>query len=691
MPTKTETIRLLLLHESRDDAEQLLNLIRNSGKATRGQLIDSTDTLLSALNNGTWDLMLLRPEADGITAMECLMHMQKMQKDIPAIMLLDENDSEEITECLRDGYRDAVPVNEGERITFVINRELDNLKERRLRRQTELALKDVEKRCAVLLDSSRDAITYVIDGMHTYANDAYLELFGYEDAEDLEGMPILDMVAPSNHREFKDFLRNYNAGTSKSDEFTCDGICTDGSEIQTRMTFSAASFDGEPCTQIVIRTNQADAELQERLKEISSQDLLTGLFNRNHFSQSLDEEIETVTNNHLTSTVLYIQLDNFSAIQSDVGMAGADIVLSDTATLLRESFSDNTMARFGDDIFTVIISDSSLESGAEAAEAFRTKLEDHLSEVQDRTVQVTASIGVTLVTDTTSDGQVIITRALQASELVKEENPLGNGVHSFDPSTLNTGDTEDTEALLQSAIDKNLFKILFQPVIDLRGNSGELYEVLLRMVNEQGEEISPAEFLGPAANQDLCEKIDRWVILQSIKMLSDHREQGHNSRIMINITGESLKDQTLLPWLSVALKASRMPSDAIIFQFSETDATTYLKQAKEFTKGLKELHCKISISRFGCSLNPFNNLKHLEVDYLKIDGSFTKDIGSEESKESLKELVTAAHAQGKLTIIPLVESAAILSTLWQIGVNYIQGYYLQEPSDQMNYDFSSDD
>jgi len=95
MPTKTETIKLLLLHESRDDAEQLLNLIRNSGKATRGQLIDSTDTLLSLLNNGTWDLMLLRPEADGITAMECLMHMQKMQKDIPAIMLLDENDSED--------------------------------------------------------------------------------------------------------------------------------------------------------------------------------------------------------------------------------------------------------------------------------------------------------------------------------------------------------------------------------------------------------------------------------------------------------------------------------------------------------------------------------------------------------------------------------------------------------------------
>ncbi|OUS26786.1 ferrous iron transporter C [Gammaproteobacteria bacterium 45_16_T64] len=691
MSTKTETIKLLLLHESRDDAEQLLNLIRNSGKATRGQLIDSTDSLLAALNNSSWDMMLLRPEADGITAMECLMHMQKMQKDIPAIMLLDDNDSEEITECLRDGYRDAVPVDEGERLTFVINRELDNLRERRLRRQTELALKDAEKRCSVLLDSSRDAITYVIDGMHTYANDAYLELFGYDDAEDLEGMPILDMVAPSSHHEFKDFLRHYNAGTSGNDEFTCNGICTDGSEIQSRMSFSSATFDSEPCTQIVIRTNQADAELQERLKEISSQDLLTGLYNRSHFTHELDTTIESAINKSQTSVVLYIQLDNFSTIQSDVGMAGADIVLSDMATLLRDMFPKNTLARFGDDIFCVLISDTSLEQGNSLAEDFRVKVEDHLSEVQDRTVQVTTSIGVTLISEATNDSQVIITRAHQASEMVKEENPLGNGVHSFDPTSIARNDETDTETLLQDAIDRGLFKILFQPVIDLRGNSGELYEVLLRMVNEQGDEISPSEFLGSASNQDLCEKIDRWVILQSIKMLSQHRESGHNSRIMINITGESLKDQTLLPWLSVALKASRMPSDAIIFQFSETDATTYLKQAKEFTKSLKELHCKTAISRFGCSLNPFNNLKHLEVDYLKIDGSFTKDIGSDESKESLKELVTAAHAQGKLTIVPFVESATILSTLWQIGVNYIQGYYLQEPTEQMDYDFSSED
>jgi diguanylate cyclase (GGDEF)-like protein/PAS domain S-box-containing protein len=692
MSKKAETIKLLILHESRDDAEQLMNLIRNSGRATRGQLIDSADTLLSALNSGQWDLMLLRPEAEGMTAHECLQQVKKLDKDIPALLLIDGNEAEQITEGLMNGFEDVVPADDEERLMLVIQRELRNLGERRGRRLAEFNLREAEKRCNVLLDSSRDAITYVTDGMHTYANQAYLELFGYDDAEDLEGMPIMDMVSPKDHENFKNFLRAYSAGESDSNEFVCHGICTDGTEIQARMIFSNATYDGEPCTQILIRTNQADAQLQERLKEISSQDLLTGLFNRQHFTQELDKTLQWATTNSKTAVIFYIQLDNFAAIQSDIGMAAADMVISDIAMLLKEAVPQGAvLARFGDEIFTVIIKEKTLDQGAALAEKIRAGIEDHMSEVQERTVQVTASIGVTLISENSENSEAVITRVHQTSEGVREGKPLGNGVNVFDPASVKKIDANDTAAVVQDAIDRGLFKLLFQPVIDLRGGGGELYEAFLRMVDDNGKEVSPADFLGAASQQELSEKIDRWVILQSIKLLADHRASGHDTRLIINITGESLRDQTLLPWLSVALKAARMPSDAIIFQFNESDATTYLKQAKDFTRGLRELHCKVSLSRFGCSLNPFNNLKHLEVDYLKIDGSFTKDLGSKESQDALKEMVASAHSQGKLTIAPFVESAAMLSTLWQIGVNYIQGYYLQAPTEKMNYDFSSDE
>src|SRR5690606_36254356 len=146
---------LLILHESRDDAEQLMNLIRNSGRATRGQLIDGADTLLGALNGGQWDLMLLRPEAEGMTAYECLQQVKKLDKDIPALLLIDGNDNDEITEGLMNGFEDVVPKDEDERLMLVIQRELRNLSDRRGRRLAEHNLREAEKRCNVLLDSSR--------------------------------------------------------------------------------------------------------------------------------------------------------------------------------------------------------------------------------------------------------------------------------------------------------------------------------------------------------------------------------------------------------------------------------------------------------------------------------------------------------------------------------------------------------
>jgi diguanylate cyclase (GGDEF)-like protein/PAS domain S-box-containing protein len=689
MNSKTETVKVLILHESRDEAEHLLNLIRNAGRAARGQLLDSSETLLECLGNSAWDLMLLRPETDDLNAQDCVMHVRRQSRDIPAILLVDSHNPEDIVENLREGFVDVIPVGERERLQMVISRELANLGERRLRRHAELALKEAEKRCAALLATSRDAITYVTDGMLTYANQAFQDLFGYDDPDELEGTPIMDMVSPDYHEALKHFLRIYAGGDSKTNEFTCKGICTDGSEIHCSMVFSAATYDGEPCTQIMIRTNQADAQLQERLKEISSQDLLTGLFNRNHFIQLLEQAAEWTVRESKSAALLYMHLDNFDDIKSDVGIGGADIVLGDVASLLRNIMPHATLSRFADEIFTAIVDEANLTDGHDTAERTRATIEDHLFAVNERTVRTTVSIGVTLISEASSNVHDALNQAHLASERVRSSPKGGNGIEVYDP-TAERRKGMDVGAKVQDAIDRGLFKILFQPVMDLRGGGGELYEVFMRMVDENGKNVSPSEFLGHAQVQEMREKIDRWVILQSIKSLADHRANGHNTKLLINVTAESLRDQTLLPWLSVAIKAARMPADALIFQFSEQDATTYLRQAKEFTRGLKELHCNISISRFGCSLNPFNTLKHLEVDFLKLDGSFTKDLGLPEQRENLKEIVTTAHSMGKLTIASFVESASVLSSLWQIGVNFIQGYYLQAPTEQMDYDFNAE-
>ncbi|MEO9702507.1 EAL domain-containing protein, partial [Marinobacter alexandrii] len=243
------------------------------------------------------------------------------------------------------------------------------------------------------------------------------------------------------------------------------------------------------------------------------------------------------------------------------------------------------------------------------------------------------------------------------------------------------------EAILK-ALEDNRFKLLFQPIINLRGEGEEHYEAFVRMLDKDDEEVSPYDFLPPMGPADTAIKIDRWVILQTIKQLSNHRSHGHDTRLFLNITAETLQDQTFTAWLSVALKAARLPGDSLVFQIREGDANNYMKQAKEFSKAVHELHCKVSIGQFGCALNPFNTLKHIDTDYVKIDGSFTEEIQKNDAaKEQVKEMVKTLQNSGKLTIIPLVENAGVLATLWQAGVNYIQGYYLQAPVPEMNYDF----
>ena len=175
-------------------------------------------------------------------------------------------------------------------------------------------------------------------------------------------------------------------------------------------------------------------------------------------------------------------------------------------------------------------------------------------------------------------------------------------------------------------------------------------------------------------------------------MLSVHRAKGHATRLTINLTCNSVTDEEFLKWLSVAIKAARLPSDAVIFQITEKDAITYLRQTREFIEGLRSMYCRASLSRFGLIEDPFETLRHLPVDMVKLDGSYIENMGIAEGKsEALIDCIEKLQGAGKLTVVPMVENANALSTLWQAGANYIQGHYLQEPSTEMDYDFSTEE
>ncbi|MBU2012351.1 MAG: EAL domain-containing protein [Gammaproteobacteria bacterium] len=687
MALQKKTIRLLILEDSQNEAERLVSLFRNAGQATRVHRLTSSDDLAEALKQ-TWDLLINAPQSENLDPSEAISAIRRQAKDIPILQLTAGNDAEAITEALMLGAQDALPQGEDEWLLLVANRELANLEERRARRSAEVALREAEKRCQLLLDSSVDAIAYVHDGMHIYANRAYLELFGYDDVEDLEGMPMIDLISGTDQSRFKTFLKNYQS-MEGSAELACGGVRADGDTLKIRMHFSPAAYDGEPCIQVVIRAENDSAELQ-KLREISSQDPVTGLLNRNSFLEVIDAAVERAINAGQPASLAYIRVDRFAALQADIGLTDSDQLLNQLATLLRGHFpGEAQLARFADDVFAVLQPGVIPQQAEPELRKLLTKVEGQLLDVGGRTVQTTLSIGVAGLDEKTAKAQDAIDRAHRCADELSD----GNALKLYNPAdelaaAANRG---DIVAMLKQALESNSFRLLFQPIISLRGDSFEHYEVLLRLLDPQGVEVPPNEFLSTAADAGLAAKIDRWVILNSIKLLAEHRAKGHRTRLFLHLSAASIQDPSLLPWLGVVLKASRLPGDSLAFEFGEADAVAYLKPAKALAQGLNGLGCRTALAQFGCVLNPFNTLKHLDAEFIKVDGSYTQDLTRQENQEALKALLAELHEQQKQSIVPFVESATVLATLWQAGVSYIQGHYLQGPSQSMDYDFASDE
>lgn len=686
MPTEKKTVRLLILEDSQNEAERLVSLFRNAGHATRVHRLTSSDDLADALQQG-WDLLIAAPHSENLDPGEALNAIRRQGKDIPFLQRVADKDEEAITEAMMLGAQDGVPEGDDERLLLVAERELKNLEERRARRSAEVALREAEKRCQLLLDSSVDAITYVHDGMHIYANRSYVELFGYNEADDLAGMPMIDLIHSGDQAAFKDFLKNYQSSEGHAD-LQCSGVRDNGSQFRARMTFSPATYDGEPCTQVVIRAETGNAELEEKLREISSQDLVTGLFNRVHFFERLDQACERAVKDGSAATLALLRIDRYAALLGEIGLADGDLLLTDCANLLRQHFGERAqLARFADDSFAALLPGLTPQQSEEALRGLLKKAEGHLFDIGGRSVQLTLSIGVAGIGEQNAQGQQVVERALRCLEQLTD----GNALKLYDPAEelAAAASRGNLVAMVQQALDSNGFQLLFQPIISLHGDEHENYEVLLRLHTPQGEPVAPAEFLTAAQDSGLAEKVDRWVLLNAIRLLCEHRAKGHNTHLFIPLGAASLQDPMLLPWLSAALKAARLPADALVLQFCEPDAVAYLKQAKTLSQGLGELHCKVALSQFGGALNPFNTLRHLHVDFVKIDGSFIDNLADAERQENLKSLIAGLHAQAKLTVVPNVDNASMLSTLWQTGVNYVQGLYLQGPSLRMDYEFAS--
>lgn len=688
MAKAEKVLRILLVEDSVEDAEQVISLLRNAGIAVRPNRVDNAEQLRTALDGAT-DLVLVSPKIKSPTLPEVVQIVNRSGKDISVLQLADAITQDTLLKYLREGAREVALRTVADHLQLVVMREFENLSTRRSLRKMEAAWRESERRAHSLLGSSRDPIAYVHEGMHVYANRAYLEMFGFEEFDEIEGLAILDLIAGDDAEKFRNVLRLLSRGEKPPEKLNVKAQRPDGETFDAMMELSEASIEGEPATQIIFRQQTVGAEIAEQLDQLKRQDLVTGLSNRQHFIAELEKAVGNANGGKIEQAVLYIEIDNYRKVLDQVGVGGADLLLGDVAQLLKELASpQDVVARFADHTFTAILVGRNHDGAIQFTDMLRKRFEERIFDVGKRSVSLTSSIGICLLTEKVPGAQFVLDKANEASR--KAQTDGGNRVQVFDPAAQDKADAaKDREwlELIKNAVERDGFVLFYQPIVSLQGQEGEFYEVLLRMQGEKGE-ILPGQFLPIAERFGMLPQIDRWVIGHVLKVLQERHKQGRLTTFFVKLTPQAIDDGSLLPWVAQQLKAARVPGDRLVFEMPESMVVTHLKAAKFFQKGLEQLKCGFALEKFGSGLNSFQLLKHVGANYVKLDRIYMADLAkNQEHQHKIRDMCEQARSLGRMTVAEFVEDAASMSILFSCGVNFVQGNFLAEPEKVMAYDF----
>jgi diguanylate cyclase (GGDEF)-like protein/PAS domain S-box-containing protein len=691
MASSDSVIRLLFVEDRLDDAEHLISILRNGGIAVRPNRPESEDDLARMLKEQPVDLVLASHVAKGIPFKVVLDAVHACGKDIPVLATVQNITEESLLAIQVAGARAIVLRNKSEQLQRTVREEFATLDQRRSVRRLEAALRETERRCDALIASSRDPIAYVHEGMHIRANQAYLEMFGYESFEEIEGLPLLDMIAGSDAGKFKDLLKKLSKGEAPPKNLELKAQRSDGEAFDAMMEFAQASYEGEPCLQIVIHQRTVDVEMVKELDVLRQRDQVTGLFNRQHFTGELDAAIAAAATGRGDQALLLIELDAYSALLNEIGLGSADTLLERTARRLESALGHSAIAaRFSDHGFAVLVREANHVISKELAERIRAAFQGHIIEVGDRSISPTVSIGGVQIGEKIASTQQVLVKAGQCLQDAITEG--GNRALIYDPAARDRAEEERiqqwVERIKAAISGSEGFVLNFQPVISLHGDGGEVYQVLLRMRGPTGEIVKPATFFPIAEEHGLVDQIDRWVIRNAVQAIAERKQQGKTTTLLVKLTPESVQDAALAAWVGVVLKQADVPGSQLVLSITEAKAFTNLKAAQDLQRSLAKLGCSVCLEQFGLGLNSFQLLSHIDASYIKIDQGLIGDLGKNaDNQKKVREIADKAKGMNKRTIAEGVQDAGSMTVLFTSSVNYVEGLFLAPPGPEMNYDF----
>lgn len=482
--------------------------------------------------------------------------------------------------------------------------------------------------------------------------------------------------------ELLDAFQNIISGSLNHYYHECELICVDGSQRYFAWHHSRLEGDEIQVLSVAIDITQRK-ENEAKIFYLAEHDQLTGLMNRQRFLTEVDEILPKIKRYGYVYTLLYLDLDGFKYVNDVSGHQAGDLVLGLVAKELLEVIrGEDVLARLGGDELAILLFDCNQESAIVVAE----KINTHLTSIKYPGLvgdhYISASIGIVEVADDKLDVKQLLANADIAMYQAKSKGGARWHVYSEGEQLLEKLQERILmEDQIKQALRDQRFIMVYQPILDIRRNCISHYEALVRMLREDGSMVPPMEFIEVAEKAGLIRELDHYVVNLVIRHWASLMEEGKQHKVAINLSGNSMTDTTLLQQLQgLFAEFPKLPSK-IIFEITETAAVADFASAREFIETVRGFGCAFSLDDFGVGFSSFYYVKHLPVDYVKLDGSFIRDLAdSPDDQIFVRALTEVARGFGKATVAEFVGDERSLALLRGFGVDYAQGYFIGKPS-----------
>jgi diguanylate cyclase (GGDEF)-like protein/PAS domain S-box-containing protein len=534
------------------------------------------------------------------------------------------------------------------------------------------------------VESSSSAV-YITDlaGRIEYINPKFTEITGYTN-KDVKHRPT-DLLnsGQTPAAVYEDLWSTISSGGDWKGELY--NRKKDGSYYWARLSItSIKDLKGDITHYVAIQEDVThEYELSERLNHQASHDSLTDLINRREFERRAEMLLLTIKQDKFEHALCYLDLDQFKVVNDTCGHTAGDKMLCELSAILKETVrSHDTLARLGGDEFGVLVEHCTLDDAKKVAATLQQAIQNYQFLWEEHSFKVGVSIGLVAITEAMPNLGHLLKSADAACYMAKD---LGrNRVHVYHDEDAEIAQRQGEMqwvTKITDALEEDRFCLYAQTIAPLGGSTGEHYELLVRMIDEQGNIVSPGAFMPAAERYGLISKLDHWIVEHVFTLLGGNPVfLDRIDFVSINLSGPSLTDTEMLSFITGRLKEIGLPSEKICFEVTETAAITNLGKATEFIRALKEFGCRFALDDFGSGLSSFGYLKNLPVDYLKIDGMFVKNIVEDKiDRAMVKSINEIGQVMGMETIAEFVENDEIKGMLREIGVNFAQGYGIAKP------------